>query len=288
MRTVEGLLEKLRAGGVGCLRGGTYSGSVSITRGGTAKRRLTIMSAPGSRATIRGRVEIDNPANYVTVANVTITGSAVDEQTFQVYGDFAVLRGSDITNDHRTGSCIQLGSRRYGTAIHPVVVRDRIHGCGATEFEHGIYADSSRNGLITRNYIYDVPGWGVHLYKDADHTLVKNNVIDGSGESGVIFGGDETSEIGCASSDNNLVTRNIISFNAKYGIDHYWGCKVGTGNVVSHNCLWHNGKGSYDPDREGVAERANRVANPRYVDHAKHDFRLRRSTGCAGMGPSGR
>ena len=277
------LLSALRPGDVGCLARGVY-GDITIRRGGSAGRPVTVRSAPRGRATIRGILEIADSAEHVIVSDLSVDGSGSGQQTVQVWGDYVTLRRLVVTNRGQGGSCIHLGSRDYGTAVGTRLERSRIHHCGNDEFDHGIYADSSRRAVITRNYVYANPGWGLHLYKDADETRVERNVFDGNRESGVLLGGDN-SDGRCLASDGNVIRGNILSFNAKHGVDEWWGCAPGKDNVAVGNCVWGNGTGGFDNDFEGYAARANRTANPRYVDRGKSNFRLRRGSGCAGMGP---
>jgi hypothetical protein len=285
-RTADRLVSALRPGDVGCLAGGVYDG-VTIRRGGRPEERITLRSAPGTRATIRGIVEITDSANYVTVSDVSIDGAGSSQQTVQVWGDFVTIRRVVVTNRGQGGSCIHLGSRDYGMAVAPRVERSRLHDCGNDEFHHGIYADSTRGAVIVRNYVYSNPGWGLHLYKDADNTRVEDNVFDGERESGILIGGDE-SDGRCLTSDDNVIRGNILTFSTKHGVDEWWGCTPGKGNVAVRNCLWGNASGPFDSEFEGYVARGNRIANPRFVDRAKADFRLRRGSGCAGMGPGAR
>jgi hypothetical protein len=285
-RSADRLVSALRPGDIGCLVGGVYD-DLTIRRGGRPGARITVRSAPGTRATIRGIVEVADSANHVTVSDVTIDGSGSDQQTVQVWGDVVTVRRAIVTNRGQGGSCIHLGSRDYGTAVAPRIERSRLHDCGDDEFDHGIYADSSRGAVIVRNYIYSNPGWGLHLYKDADNTRVADNVFDGERESGILIAGDE-SDGRCLTSDENVIRGNILTFSAKHGVDEWWGCAPGKGNLAVGNCLWGNGSGPFDREFEGYVERGNRIANPRFVNRAKADFRLRRGSGCARMGPAAR
>jgi len=285
-RTADRVVSVLRPGDVGCLVGGVYE-DVAIRRGGRPGQRITLRSAPGTRATIRGILEIADSADYVTVSDVNVDGSGSGQQTIQVWGDFATIRRLNVTNRGQGGSCVHLGSRDYGTAVAPRVERSRLHDCGDDRFDHGIYADSSRNAVIVRNYVYSIPGWGLHLYKDADNTRVEGNIFDGERESGILIAGDE-SDGRCLTSDDNVIRRNILTFSAKHGVDEWWGCAPGKGNLAVNNCLWGNRSGPFDSEFEGYVARGNRIANPRFVDRAKGDFRLRRGSGCAGTGPAAR
>jgi hypothetical protein len=59
-RMVQKLIDALQPGQTGCLRSGAYAEadqSIDVTRGGAADdRRITIRSAPGERAELKGRL----------------------------------------------------------------------------------------------------------------------------------------------------------------------------------------------------------------------------------------
>ena len=94
---------------------------------------------------------------------------------------------------------------------HTLVELNRIHGCGRTgKLAHLIYVTHSQGAVIRNNLLVgNGGGWAVHLYPDADGTLVEGNVID-SNEGGVIFAGDG----GGDTSDRNVVRENVITNSA--------------------------------------------------------------------------
>jgi parallel beta-helix repeat protein len=149
---------------------------------------------------------------------------------------------------------------------------------------HGIYADSSRDARISDNYIYANAGFGIHLYPDAQGTIVTRNVIDENlTESGLVFGGQSP-----YASSNNIVRRNIFSRNALYGVSSSWGGEhVGSANVAEENCFWRNSAGPTSPSSRGYATRANINANPRFVAADSHDYRVVPKSPCAAMQPRG-
>ena len=281
-RTAQTLVDSLSPGQTGCLKGGVYAENIGIRSGGQSGSPITLTSDPSSsRATILGTVEVTDSANYVTLSNLKIDGAPLFAQTVEIEGDFVTVRDSEITNEHLGGSCFSTGSHTWGYAYNVVIDHNRIHACGpiGSQYDHGIYAGVPRNGRITNNTMYDISGFGVHLYSDADGTVVQYNVIDSSGEAGVVFGGDE----GYAS-DNNLVAYNIITYNSYYGISHYWGGPVGVGNVADHNCFWGNSPAPFD-NTNGYTATNNIVANPLFVDRANGNYTLSAGSPCAAMGP---
>jgi parallel beta-helix repeat protein len=284
LATLGGLLAALAPGQTGCLRAGSYN-AVSISKSGAQGSPITITSYPGERAKIVGRLVVSDNATDLVFSNLDLNGNTSGLPSPTVNGDRITFAGNDVTNDH-TAICFDLGSvDGYGTAIDVVIDGNRIHDCGklpATNHDHGIYVEKSRNARIVNNVIYDNADRGVQFYPDAQGTLVAHNVIDGNG-SGIIFSG----ELGFASSDNtvrdNVITNSVL----RYNVESWWasGNPVGTGNVASHNCVFNGKQGNFDGG-SGYTLSGNVTADPLFVDRAGKDFRLRADSPCAGMGPA--
>jgi parallel beta-helix repeat protein len=271
------LVSELRAGDVGCLRSGVYRETITL-----GKRGITIAAAPGARATVRGRLVV--AADDVVLAHLYLDGRnrrRLPSPT--ILGNRVRLVANDITNRH-SAICVNVGSVARRLSVHDVVVeRNRVHDCGRvprTNHDHGVYLERSRGARIIDNLIYDNADRGVQLYPDADDTLVARNIIDGNG-TGIIISGDH----GFASSGNKIVS-NVIAHSGRYNVDSWWprGNPVGRGNVVSGNCIWAGGEGDFG-SRAGFVALRNTVAEPRYVDRARGDLRLRRDSPCRGKGP---
>jgi hypothetical protein len=293
-RTVGRVLAALRPGEVGCLLGGTFVENVSIGKGGRRDARLTLRSAPGTRALIRGYVVIRDSANYVTVSHLDVDGHDVLPITFHVYGDNAVLDDLDVTNRDKvnstfTGSCILLG--RYGLpAFRPTVERSRIHDCGSSGHDHGIYAEFPRYAVIQDNYIYDSPGYGISMYPDAQHTLIFQNVIDGNGHGNITLSGEKGGKEYAQdyASSWNRITQNVIANpGSRYNVESFFPSLRPTGNSVSRNCVWNAPWGDFGYT-SGYARSGNLEVDPQYVDQQRKDFRLSGGSPCRGAGPSAR
>jgi parallel beta-helix repeat protein len=288
-RTVQKLMASLVAGQTGCLQPGTYTENLKVTRGGLPGARITLTSA-GQQATILGTLEVTDAANDITFSNLAFDGkNSTSTPSPIVDGDRITFSHVDVTNEH-SAICFNIGTPpqegTWGIAWDTVIDSSRIHDCGklpATNLQHGIYVDGGRNTQITNNYIYANADFGVHLYPDAQNTVVAHNVIDGNGE-GVIFAG----ALGVASS-NNVVRDNIISNSLiRYNVEGWWssGNPVGTGNTVDQNCLWSGKQGNVSSD-PGFTVTKSTVADPLYVNRAAGDFRLQSGSPCAGYGPTG-
>ncbi len=290
-RTAQRLVNDLAAGETGCLLAGTYVGNVAVSTGS-----VTLMSAPGTRALLRGSVWIKDSANGVKLSNLDIDGHDVTPITVQVHGDGAVLRLLDITNRNKlnstsTGSCLLLG--HTGTpAFDALVQQSRIHNCGGGNggHDHGIYSEFSRRAVIRGNYIYDNPGYGISMYPDTQDALIEHNVIDGNGyenRGNVTFSGEEAGGEYDRdyASDNNLLRNNIVTnSSARYNIDSYYPTIQPSGNLVTGNCVWNAPWGN-TTWAGGFAYVDNLDRDPLFVDRAAKDFRVQDGSPCAGMGP---
>ena len=172
-RTAQRLVNDLAAGETGCLLAGTYVGNVTVSTGS-----VTLTSAPGSRALLRGSISIKDSANGVTLSDLDIDGHDVTPITVQVQGDSAVLSRLNITNRNKinsnsTGSCLLLGFIVNAPAFDPLVHQSRIHNCGGGNggHDHAIYSEFTRRAVIRDNYLYDNPGFGISMYPDTQDAL---------------------------------------------------------------------------------------------------------------------
>jgi hypothetical protein len=289
-RTVQRLADSLSAGQTGCLRRGTYD-QVSkdgyvlrVNHGGSSGRPITIRSYPGERATLVGVVYIVNGSDNVTLSALDIVGIG-GQNTIQVHAADVIVQDSDITNSWRGNSCMILGDNSgSGQALRPIIRRNRFHECGSPgngNHDHGIYVGNALDGQIVDNLFWNLMAYAIHLYPNAQRTLVAHNVIDGDAPSirgGVLFGG-ETGWV----SNNNTVEYNIISYARTYNLESWWGGSPGTGHVARYNCRWGGGKGNVSPRAQGFAAYGNVTVPPDFVDRRRHDYRLRAASGCLGV-----
>ena len=281
-RTAQRLASSLDAGEVGCLREGTYAENVELTNGGTESAPITLRSYPGERARIVGELAVRAGADYTTVSGLDLNGrNPARLPSPAVSADHVTFEGNDVTNDH-TAICFLIGTDTR--ARFTVIRNNRIHDCGrlpATNQEHGLYVQTADDTQILDNLIYDNADFGVHLYPDAQRTLIRGNVIDGNGE-GIIFSGDDESASGDTVVENNAITNSRIRWNVESYYDP--GNPIGEGNIVRRNCI-HGGAG--DAGDGGIARQRgfraseNVNADPAYTDRARKDFRLEPGSPCA-------
>ncbi len=282
LKTIQHLTEALKAGQVGCVRGGVYREDLRVGHGGRNETaRLTIESYGRERATLVGRLYIPRGSNFVTIKQLNLNGrnrSLLPSPT--VNGNSAEFISDDVTNEH-TGICFILGSRGYGRARRSVIIGNRIHDCGvlpSRNLDHGIYVAESRGARILNNVIFKNADRGIQLFPNAQETVIEHNIIDENGE-GITFSGD-----GVASSNTtvayNLITRSKI----RYDVESYYaaGTRPGVNNVVSHNCLFGGAQGSHDMEvGYTAAGLGNLLAYPEYADSARGDYSVPTANPCA-------
>ena len=274
---VQGLVDSLRPGQTGCLRGGVYTDKQVVFKNGGASdaNRLTLQSYPGETAEFRGGINIPEGTNFVSVSNMRLDGSygpvettpgkdgprTNTAQTIKVLGGNVTIRDNNITNRRSpdlSGTCIILGSSRT-TAAKTFIEGNRIHHCGQiprTNHEHGIYASHSVDSQVVDNLFYENADRGVQLFPDTRRMLVAGNVIDSNGEGLVIND---------ASSDNT-VRNNVLSNPNDWNINR-GPILSGSGNRVSDNCFWApGGKSAFKNGGKNTSVSGNVTANPSYQD----------------------
>lgn len=290
-RTAAKLLSVLRAGETGCLLPGVFSENIRITRSGRAGRRITLQGAPRHRTTIAGYVEITDSANFVTVQELRVDGSAATPITFHIYGDNTVVRNNNVTNGRRSQSCFITGSSEYGHARNVLIDGNRIHDCGTQDLDHGIYGQTIRGGRITNNRIYDNAGFGVKMAPDAWDVRIDHNIIDGNGfagsrRAGVNFGQNSEDDPPTVGTRRTVYESNIVTWSGRYGVESYYPTGSGVGNFVRGNCLFGNILGDLGSLESGdYSAYGNLHVDPLYLNRAGKDFRLKEGSPCADKKP---
>jgi parallel beta-helix repeat protein len=285
-RSAMKLASSLGAGETGCLRAGSYPGGATFRTAGRADAPVTFRSYPGERATVEGRVYVAKTAPHVVVEGLYLNSRGMTNPSPTINASHTTFRHNDVTNDN-TEICFLLGDSGgvYGRADHAVIEKNRIHNCGqlpSTNLDHGIYLEATTGSRVEGNWFYDNADYGVHLYPDAQQTVVRGNMIDGNG-MGVTISGDDGK-----SSNDNVVEGNVITNpKLRYNVESWWpsGNPVPHGNVVRRNCLK---PGARDSDNNGgidlsaafVAYGNPQVADPDYADRGAKDFRLRGGSPC--------
>jgi hypothetical protein len=274
-RSVPRLTRSLQRGETGCLMPGRYRhhDPAQLRRPGT---RLVGIDG---RARVDGAIWIAERATAAEIRGLDLT--ATDRVYFipvKVQADRARVAGNRIRGSRST-TCVLIGSTRRARGVR--IEQNWIHHCGRRgKLDHLIYVQNAFGTKIRRNVLSDNRGgWGVHLYPDADGSLVEDNLIDGN-QGGVIFGGERS-----RTSDGNVVRSNVITFSTpRWNVEGSWDGSIGSGNVAYGNCLYSGG-----PDAPsgvgpeiGFSEGSNVTELP-YAVRNGDDLRFSADSSCGGL-----
>ena len=283
-RSVGRLQLSLRPGRVACLRRGSYSGDLTLRRGGRPGERAVLRAHRNERVTLAGRLWVARGADDLLISRLHLDGR--NERRLPsptVNADRVSFKRVEVTN-HHTGICFVLGSRQYGAAEGTRIEASRIHDCGrlpATNHDHGFYVEEASGTRIVGNWIYDNADRGVQLYPNAQGTVVTGNVITGNG-SGVLMSGDH----GLVSNDSRIEGNVISQSVRRFNVESYYppGNPVGKRNRVVRNCVFGGARGAQaggvQVPATGFTLEANVIAKPAFADPGAGDFRLRRPGRC--------
>jgi parallel beta-helix repeat protein len=219
------------AGGLACMTGGdflviragiydeyiTYNQVVS---GKSDSNRTIIKAYPGEVVTLRptggtrdargnllGDVIWIHGKRYITIDGLTVDAINAARSPFfandqgSTWPSFITLHNSVFMNSRRS-NCVTV---QPGNDFH--ILNNKIYNCGHSNLEHGIYLRGSRH-LIEHNEIYNISGYGIHLYSqsvNSDDNIVRYNNIHDNGEWGILIG----------SGSSNIAHGNIVKSNGK-------------------------------------------------------------------------
>ena len=177
---------------------------------------------------VDGPIWVEGPARRASVSKLRLTSSDLTYPIpLKVLADDVRVTRNTITGSSLSTICVLVGSHRV--THRTVIERNSISRCGThSKFDHLIYLSNTRGARIRHNLLTaNGGGWAVHMYPDADRTLVERNTIDGN-LGGVVFAGDGSGK----TSDRNVVRRNAITFSGpRWSIESSWsGGPHGRGN----------------------------------------------------------
>jgi len=276
-RTITKALNKLKPGQRALVRPGTY-GRVRCEqgRGGSASRGyVTIKAYPARRAIVKAAADgvVWINCDYVRVQGFAISGPAVVGGT-NIYG----VEGADhvqiVGNEIRDSICQGISLEEQTDAWR--ITRNWIHDNGddCDQQAHGIYLQGDDH-LVANNVIDRQPeGYGIQVYDYDWNPTIVNNTIAHSGKGGVVVGGSGCRSEGRCGVTGALVANNVLAYNSTEGITRDRSAPPKSCDIHS-NLAFGNGSRSYEGGWPDGCLVGNRTANPRFVDAASGDFRLR-------------
>jgi Right handed beta helix region/Protein of unknown function (DUF1565) len=288
-RSIQKAFDRVLPGQRVLVRQGRYSENLELTRSGTARAPITLRGysgetpvlQPAGGARCNNVLELYNVA-YVRVHGFTIQGAYGCDNNTNVYvagnSRHVEISGNEIRDGHDHGLFADPETQDVQ------VIGNRIHDngtIGSGNKDHALYMEGTKQ-LIANNLIYDHPyGHAVQIYPSARGTIITNNTIvdtsytSGYRAAGVVVGGDGLGQ----TADNILIVNNIVAFN-NYGLYGYYeegaGGPVGLANLARRNLIYENRFGNLVNDKPVIVFGDNIVdRDPRFVDRAAKDFRLR-------------
>jgi hypothetical protein len=251
-----------------------------ITAVGTAKGRVTIMTAPGgARAVLSNGIETTQASRYLTLSNLTL--KATDDGrdlpgTVILRGFSTALTHSEVgpgTLREAGRSCVVLD--HAGSAVIDGNVLHECNGVSPGQYGAGVLAATSAGARIVNNVIFGNPGGdGLAFSPNAQVSVARRNlIVDNLG--GVYFGGGAKT-----ASRGNIVEANVITRSGRFDVHSAFtpNGPVGRGNVVRRNCIWS--PGAVTAAGTGFTMSGNRKLNARVVT-INGRYRLSAASPCA-------
>jgi arylsulfatase A-like enzyme len=282
-KTVQQLADALGPGQTGCIHGysrgsvpnagfGLYSEDVTVANGGSSDLdRITIRSAPGEVAQVKGRLLVTG--DFVTVSGLVLDGrNASDLPSPTVQGSDVVFSDNNVTS-RDTVSCFQVG-------LNARLLRNRIRNCRI-----GILVGNGSSATIEENLIYDNSDEGISFEPYSQSATASKNIVDGNGR-GIRFEGDSSQ-----AAAQNQVASSIISFSRQgYNVRTTFAAQTTGSNQLTDSCLWtgsttYSGsppKSGIDPNAydQGLTASGTTVANPAYANRSAKNFHITSGSPC--------
>lgn len=300
----------LKPGDILYVRAGTYAENlVDKLPSGTKDAPITVAAYPGESVTVRPGsgnfvLRIQGAVSYVTIDGLILDGTGTASANVYIVAlstgtpSHITIRNSEIENAGTQGIIVECVPG-YATPDYNQFVNDKIHDNGSTDFNHGLYIQSSYN-LIDGVDVYRNAGWGMQIYMEtgvngvnAGHNTVRNSMfhdnarVGGRGVGIGVYKGDDNLVY------NNLVWNNKVGISVDYGATNskifnnvvYANLDVGfrigynagaTNTTIQNNIIFQNTNGDIQNYGTGTVANHNllNTTNPLFVDAANHDFHL--------------
>ena len=229
-----------------CVYPGTY-GAFKNTVSGTADARIHFVSVERWQAkVVDATVPLRNNGDYVDIDGFEVTTTAESVGVGIANGDGQLAEHCRIFNNHVYGIVAITEGGSGGAGILSAgwrndlpyqgedveIFNNYVHDIGNpginAKFVQGIYV-SHPHAKVHNNIVYNVSGWGIHGWHNANYVTVANNLT--ANTNGIVLGNGDSpcGQIECAFTDY-FVTNNIL-YDDRGGIQLY----DGPNHVISHN-----------------------------------------------------
>jgi hypothetical protein len=260
-----------------CAAPGTYTGSVTTTRRGTAAARIRYLCPQKWQCRIvasGGQWIWENTGSHVDIEGFDVTGPSTrigiaNEGSFvRILGN-RVHQVSNATCFRDGGAAILNGD--YSSTDNDIIgnVVLNIGPPGACNTTQGIYHSMLR-GRIQNNLVFGGGSFGIHLWHAANAVTITNNLVVGSKRAGIIVGAGDSP--GGVTTANTLVANNLIVGNGEQCIRDLGTVDPRTNRYLNNGCFRNGGGISVRGVVTGTV-----TADPRFVDFRPDgtgDYRL--------------
>ena len=231
---------------------GVYASASAIYTqyaGASTAHIVFVSDAPwAARIIVSGAQQVwYNSGDYVDIVGFDITNtSSSGSLGIDNFGSYTRIIGNHVHNIAEWGCPSNGGAgiddHNYGASGDDVIgnVVDHIGPQTACTLVQGIY-HSNRGGHIWNNIAYAISGYGIHCWHADTDVVIANNLVFNNRTGGVVFGAGDAP--GGVTTDNMVVTNNIVIANAGFGIRALG--LVGAHNQVDHNDAYNNASGAY-------------------------------------------
>jgi hypothetical protein len=218
---------------------GTYTLSQypKWTRSGTAAQRITLSGVGPTTILTTNNGVISLQASYWTVRKLRITNGFTG---FQPEGS-AYVELDSLEIDNMTQAAVHLRWGTNNSTVRRSKIRDT--GKGTAQYGEGVYIGGYASGfsgpadlLADDNKVLDnqfgpnVRAESIEISAGADRVTATGNTIDGTGTVS-IYGA--MNSLISVRGVNHVISNNVLSKGAPYGIDIYEGSAIFRGNQIS-------------------------------------------------------
>ena len=203
--SLEKAIASVNPGDIVYLRGGSYNGYYTLTRGGTSENaRVTFRNYGGESPVIDGSSKKTDPANAWDKS----------KYLFQVYADYITFRGLEMMNSAGFGI--------YVGADYCVVDSCHLHN----NYFAGAYFFMCSYGTVSNCVIHDNYDYGV------------GGIGGGDNSDGI--GGSAGNDLPYPDYGHHHIINNVVYNTSDDGID-LWSSR---GNTIENNMVYHTGFGN--------------------------------------------
>lgn len=241
-------------------------GCLLIGASGTSSARITFISDTKWGASLQGSPSdciVRLGGKYIDFINFEVTkdsGAGPSGEGILINGSYNRVIGNKIHDF--PGSGVIVWDTNY-TLGSDDIIGNLVYNVGipGNALKHGIYISTPGGGNVSDNIVINSKGFGIHAWHAARNYTISNNLVSGSGYSGIIVGNGDA-PFGTVA-DNFIVTNNISINNGIFGIVE--GGFTGLNNIYKNNLVYGN-SGTGFSLQNGNTSQNTITADPKFVN----------------------